>query len=249
MRFSVCIESIYEGLAPEEAISKTAATGLPAIEFWSWWNKDLSSLQQALEKHHITPAAFCTRSNNLTDPKQRGKYLEDLELSIEAAEKIGCRRLITQSGPELGGLSRAAQSESLYAGLEACKPLLDQSKITLLVEPLNTVRDHPGVFLSDSHETFELVRSLAHPQIRVLFDIYHQQISCGNILDSILPNLDLIGHFHAASVPGRHELELGELHYGRIFREISKAGYQGYMGLEYWPTADANITLRQCMSL
>jgi hydroxypyruvate isomerase len=79
----------------------------------------------------------------------------------------------------------------------------------------------------------------------VLFDIYHQQITEGNLLDRILPNLEKIGHFHAASVPGRAELDRGELAYPRLFEEIAAHGYQDFVGLEYFPKEEPLVGLRR----
>lgn len=249
MKLSVCIESVFAGIAPEEAIKRTAAAGYEAIEFWTWKNKDLKRMTEALKQHSIKIAAFCTSSFNLTDPNLRGEYLEELALSIDIAELLGCRCLITQSGPEQPGIPFHEQMKYLHQGLESCKPLLDQSDVTLLVEPLNRQIDHPDTLLSQTQDGLNLVHELNHPQIRLLFDIYHQQITNGNLLDTILPNLELIAHFHAASVPGRHEPVLGEVHYEHIVNALAKTGYQGYLGLEYWPVADPDDSLRQCLNL
>lgn len=70
------------------------------------------------------------------------------------------------------------------------------------------------------------------------FDIYHQQISEGNIINNILANIDYIGHFHAAGHPGRHELQHGEINYPEIFSAIKQTNFSGYIGLEYWPLTD-----------
>lgn len=249
MRFSVCIDAVYGHLNPVEAIEKSAAAGAQAIEFWNWWDKDLSVIRESLEANNLALAGFCTRSFNLTDPDRRGEFLESLEQSLEAANRMNCPSLITQSGPRLPDRPREVQIESLLEGLSASRPLLEKHGGTLLLEPLNTFRDHPDILLTDTDEAFDLIRTLNHPQIRLLFDIYHQQISCGNILDTVLPNINLIAHFHAASVPGRQQPGLGELDYGHIFQAIDGTDYRGYMGLEYWPAGDASASLRQCIAL
>ena len=82
-----------------------------------------------------------------------------------------------------------------------------------------------------------------------MFDIYHQQISDGNLIESITKNINLIGHFHAADVPGRHELGTGELNWKNIFTEIEKAGYAGFIGLEYVPTGGTESSLAYLKSI
>jgi hydroxypyruvate isomerase len=78
-----------------------------------------------------------------------------------------------------------------------------------------------------------------------LFDIYHQQITEGNIISNILNNIEWIGHFHAAGVPGRHEITEGELNYKKILEVIDKTSYKGYVGLEYFPKFDPSVGLNK----
>ena len=107
--------------------------------------------------------------------------------------------------------------------------------------------DHPGYYLSSSEEAFSIVKEVDSENIKVLFDIYHQQITEGDIIRSICKNIDLIGHFHAAGNPGRHELDSGELNYPNIFRQIQESGYTGFMGLEYFPVRPVGYGLKKLL--
>jgi len=82
-----------------------------------------------------------------------------------------------------------------------------------------------------------------------LFDIYHQQISEGNIIENMIGHLDLIGHVHIADVPGRNEPGTGELNYERIFAALDDAGYDGYVGMEFAPTIEDEDAIRFVQSL
>lgn len=82
-------------------------------------------------------------------------------------------------------------------------------------------------------------------RVRVVFDIYHQQISEGHLIHNIQSNISKIGHFHAAGNPGRHELTIGEIHYPSIIEAIQSTGYEGYFGLEYWPVFEPEAGLRR----
>ena len=81
--------------------------------------------------------------------------------------------------------------------------------------------------------------------MKVVFDIYHQQISEGHLINHITSNIEKIGHFHAAGNPGRHELTRGEINYPEIFAAIRETGFEGYVGLEYWPVDDPVTGLRK----
>ena len=89
--------------------------------------------------------------------------------------------------------------------------------------------------MSSSAEAFEIIEEVGSDRVKVLFDIYHQQITEGDLIRNIRENISRIGHFHAAGCPGRHELDTGELNYPNIFHAIREAGYTGYVGLEYFP--------------
>ena len=118
-----------------------------------------------------------------------------------------------------------------------------------MIEPLNTKVDHPGYYLTSSAEAFEIVREVGSPNVKVVFDIYHQQISEGNIIPNITKNLDGIAHLHAAGHPGRNDLQFGENDYKNIFAAVDNAGYTGACGLEYRPLCDPEASLAEAKRL
>ena len=243
MKLSVCVDAIYRGKDIFESLEKIKASGHHAFEFWSWWDKDIEKLQETKEKLGMTVTTFCTRFISLVDPSQREDYIKGLEESIIVSKKLGCKQLITQTGDGTQE-SREEQQKSLVEGLKACVPMLEANDITLLVEPLNIHVNHKGYYLSSSAEAFDVVNQVASENVKVLFDIYHQQVMGEDIISSIRSNLDKIGHFHAAGVPGRQELYYGELEYEVVFKEIGDLGYAGYIGLEYFPKDDPKIGLK-----
>lgn len=234
MKLSICIDAVMQGVPVPEALARLKGIGVEAFEFWSWWDKDMDAVRAAAKETGLVPAAMCTKMISLTDPVQRGAYLDGLRESIAVAKALGCRTLISQTGNDTGA-ERAAQHESLVGGLREAAPILEEAGITLVVEPLNTYVDHQGYYLFSSAEGFAVIDEVGSPNVRLLYDIYHQQIMEGNIIDTVTANLDKIGHFHAAGVPGRHELNTGELNYRAIFDALDAAGYERYIGLEYFP--------------
>lgn len=232
---SVCIDAVFEGKSFETACRTVSEAGIPAIEFWGWWDKDLEALQAARESHDLALSACCTKFISLVDPSRRTEYLDGLAASIEAAHSLGTTTLISQVGDFRPGVSRKAQHDALVEGLNEAAPLLEAAGITLVIEPLNELVDHAGYYLVRSDEAFEIIEEIGSPRVKVVFDIYHQQISEGHLIRNLTDNLDKIGHFHAAGNPGRHELQRGEIHYPEVFDAIRCSGFEGYVGLEYWP--------------
>ena len=103
MNYSVCIDALYQGKNVLEGIRETKEAGIGAIEFWSWWDKDLGRIASERERLHLEVAAICTKFASLVDPSRHEVYLEGLKESREAAKRLGCRRLISQVGAAAEG--------------------------------------------------------------------------------------------------------------------------------------------------
>lgn len=239
MKYSVCIDAVFRKMPFTESMKEVKKAGLDAFEFWGWWNKDADAILKAKNELKLSLSAFCTRMISLVEEEKRDEYIAGLKETIDVAKKFNCTTLITQVGTELTDRPRQRQHESLVAGLKACAPLLESSGITLVFEPLNTLVDHKGYYLWSADEAFRIVDEAGSPFIKVLFDIYHQQIMEGNIISRIKGNIDKIGHFHCAGNPGRNELWKGEINYPEIFKVIDASNYNGYVGLEYFPLENA----------
>lgn len=242
MRFSVCIDQIFPQLPPVEAMERVHALGFSAVEFWGWGGKELDAMVETKEKTGLAIAAFCTSFFQLTTPSKRQEYIEGLCASIEKAKQCGCKILITQPGDDTGA-PREEQLASMAEGLRACAPYLERAGVTLAVEPLNRI-DHPRCFLSSSREAFWLTREVASPRVKILFDLYHQQMTEGNLIPTIEANIGQIAHFHAAGCPGRHEPQTSALDYRALLGAIEHTGYEGYVGLEYVPALPVDESLK-----
>ena len=248
MRLSVCIPMFFRDLPMPEAIAEVAKLGYDAAEFWKRGDIDLDATAAALKENGVELMGMCTDCFELTDPAMQEEFLQKLEESCIAANKLGCKRLITQGGKDTGA-PRADQHQSMVATLLKAVPILEKYKIVLMLEPLNTKINHKDAYLWSSAEAFELVREVGSEQVKVLFDIYHQQIMEGEVTRNVIENLPYIEHLHCAGSNGRNELDNGELNYAFIFKAIDEAGYQGACALEYKPLLDPRESLKQAMKL
>ena len=246
MRFCIPIPCFFDDSAEGfcEAIRKVRALGFDAAETYAWKHLDMEKVKAVCEDSGVELLSMCTTEFNMTDPSKRKIWLDGLAESCAAAKRAGVKRLITQVGADTGA-ERAAQHQSIVDALREARPILEDSGVTIMVEALNTYVDHPGYYLWSSREAFDIIREADHPLVKVVFDMYHQQVMEGNIIPSIQQNLDCIAHLHAAGHPGRHELQYGENDYHVIFDAIEKTGYQGACGLEYHPTMGSEESLRE----
>lgn len=246
IRLSACVEMIYRELPMEERIARVAAMGLPAFEFWSWTNKDLTAIARARAHHNLVVSSFSYASPGaIVDPANHAAFLKHFDGVVAAADTLDCRTVIVTVGQQLPEVERDRQHAAIVTALAALAQRAQHHGITVVVEPLNILVNHKGYYLSTSEESFQIIDEVASPSIKVLFDVYHQQITEGNLINNITTYFDKIGHFHIADNPGRHEPGTGEIDYHNVLRAIDGLGYAGFIGLEYRPKADADASLRQ----
>ena len=246
MRLCVALPCFYKAKDTEsfcEAIRRIAALGYDAAETYRWKDMELSAVRKTLDETGVELLSICTTEFRLTDPEYREAFVEGVRESCEAARILGARRMITQVGKDTGA-PREEQHASIVAGLRAAAPILEEYGVTLMIEPLNTLVNHPGYYLTAATEAFAIIDEVGSPHVKVIYDIYHQQVTEGNILPSILNNLDKIAHLHGAGHPGRHELQNGENDYRFIMKAVDEAGYRGALGLEYSPLLPPEESLR-----
>ncbi|MBL8995415.1 MAG: TIM barrel protein [Spirochaetia bacterium] len=235
MRFTPCLECFFKKESPEERIVRFKKIGFRAFEMWGWWDKDLNALEKSIRSNGLPLVSLVQPFVSLVDPALRGEYLAKLDETIEAAKKLGAVKIISQTGRELPGVAHDEAREFLIETLRQGSKKLEKAGVTLIIEPINTI-EMPGYFLTRSSDAFHICQKVASPNVKFVFDIYHQQIMEGNLSENIRRTLPEIAHFHFADHPGRHEPGTGEINLANVFRAIEKAGYSGDMGIELFPS-------------
>ncbi|GAB3672874.1 hydroxypyruvate isomerase family protein [Halopiger thermotolerans] len=241
-RLSICVEMVYDDEPFVDRIQRAADAGADAVEFWGWREKDLEAIVDTAEAAEIPIAGFVA-GGTLTDPDVADEAVETIRESIATAAEYDVPTLIVTTGQDQDGLDRDAQYDNIVSVLSRVAPDAEDAGVTLVLEPLNTAVDHPGYFLETSAEGFDIVDDVGSPNVQLLYDVYHQQVTEGNVIQTITDNVDRIGHVHIADVPGRHEPGTGELDYETIIAAIDEAGYDGYVGCEFSPTGDADAAV------
>lgn len=244
VRFSVCVSALYPALPVHEAAVRVRKLGFDAYEFWSWQQIDGEKCADVHEQQGIICAGMCMPCVPRTDLDEGLSFLQGLQDTIALCKKMSCRNIILQAGDERKDVSRQLQHEGLLKGLKLCAPFAEAAGITLLLEPLNVRVDHPGYYLTDAQEAFDLVNETGSPCVKVLYDIYHQHITEGVDIEFLKQNMGKIGHFHLAGCPGRHEpMVQDEIDTSGILRAIAESQYSGLVGLEYLPKMAADESL------
>jgi hydroxypyruvate isomerase len=179
----------------------------------------------------------------LCDPAQRDAFLAEVRAKLPVLEELECNKLILLSGDKVPGLSHQQMHDSCVEGLKRAADLAAPQKIGLLLENIDPL-ENPKYFLTSVSEGFDIVRSTATPNIKFLYDFFHDQIAEGNLLAKLEKNFNQVGVVHVADVPGRHDPGTGEINYPNIFRKLGQLGFNGYVAMEFIPEGDPVEALR-----
>lgn len=246
MKFSLCIDAVLKEEADfYDRLQIAKELGYDAVEFWEPANKDIDKLARLSAQHNIPVAACCLKNawDNLyrmsEDPARVKKNVEE---SCKLAKDMGCKTLIGLSGDmKYRGYD---ESDVLIANLSRCAEVLEKEGVTLVLEALNSIVNHKGYFLDSAYTGFNIMKAVGSSNCRLLYDVYHMQIMEGNLVQTVGNNINWIGHFHLAGVPGRKEIMDCEINYPKVLRTAEEAGYDRYYGLEYWTSYNTMQSLK-----
>lgn len=167
------------------------------------------------------------------DPPTREKLLKDIRDSVEVAQRVRARWCTVVPGRFDLGMEWDYQTANVIEHLKRCAEICEPHGLVMVLEPLNSWTDHPGLFLTKIPQAYMICRSVNSPACKILFDIYHQQITEGNIIPNLDRSWDQIAYIQIGDNPGRKEPTTGEINYKNIFQHLYKKGYDGILGMEH----------------
>jgi hydroxypyruvate isomerase len=238
---SPCLDLLFSDEDPatptDDRIRLAAEAGLGWVEMWGWTQRDTAAIGRALR-------ATGVRLNCLTidpfvplvDEGAHDEFVKSVDRSSRVAADLDCPFVVVLAGDAIPSVPRPAQHQSVVAGLRRGADIAASYGVTLILENLNSRVDHVGHFLDTTSEALDIVDEVGHPQVRMLYDLYHSAVmdeQTANVLDG---RLDLVAHVQVADAPGRHEPGTGAIDWPNVLGWLSAAGYTGRLGLEYIPT-------------
>lgn len=242
-----------------EGVRRAAAAGAEGIEVYSVEDVAPETLLSTAATHDIEVfGTLATGAGSnidsletpaMTDPEDSDRAVADIETSIETAAKLGCSVLVVTVGPEQDDVDWMTQRDAIVDILRAVAPAAEHADVTIVVEPLNVRVDHPGYFLTTSAEAASIVEAVDSSNVKLLFDIYHQQVTEGDVVRRLREFVDAIGHIHVADNPGRHQPGTGELNYKCILAAVADLDYDGYVSCEFAPLGDPDSVFRDVVEL
>ena len=166
------------------------------------------------------------------DVDYRNDFLNDIRNSIEVAKRVKAKWMTVVPGSLDLRKDISYQTSNVIETLKRASDILEPHNLVMVLEPLN-FRDHPGLFLTESPQAFQICKAVDSSSCKILFDIYHQQIQEGNLIPNIDDTWDEIAYFQIGDNPGRKEPTTGEINYKNVFKFIYEKGYDGILGMEH----------------
>jgi hydroxypyruvate isomerase len=251
-QISVMLWTVFKKLPVAQRLEKVADAGYANVELvgeYKKWSeaefREAKAKRKELKLHFDITAGL---KHGVANPSDRDALLADVRNELPIMEEIECPALIIMSGNAVPGMPRQQQHESCIEGLKRASALVEGKQINgqpvrLLLENIDP-EENPKYYLTSVAEGFEVVRAVNHPQVRLLYDFFHEQISEGNLIEKLEKNIEYTGLVHIADVPGRHAPGTGEIHYENIYRKLAQLKYDRMVAMEFMPLGDEVTELR-----
>ena len=216
--------------------------GFKAFEDNGMKNRDVKTQEiigNFLSKNNMKMGVFVAHKIYWNEPNlasgdlnKRSEFLNDISTSVEVAKRVNAKWMTVVPGHLDLRKDMNYQTQNVIETLKQAAELLEKHDLTMVLEPLN-FRDHPGLFLTESPQAFQICKAVNSKSCKILFDIYHQQIQEGNLIPNIEASWNEIAYFQIGDNPGRNEPTTGEINYKNIFKYIYDNGFNGVLGMEH----------------
>lgn len=233
----------HAGPDPVAQLEFMAAQGFRALEDNGMRQRsvaDQEKIAAAMARLDIRMGVFVAHTIGWAKPTlasgeatHRAQFLAEIQQSVEVAKRVRAKWMTVVPGHLDARLDLHYQTAHLIESLKRAAAILEPHRLTMVLEPLNTLRDHPGMILTGTPQAYALCKAVASPACKILFDAYHQQITEGNLIPNIDAAWDEIAYFQIGDNPGRDEPGTGEINYRNVFRHLASKGYRGILGMEH----------------
>ena len=232
----------HAGDDPISQLNFMADQGFTAFEDNEMRNRPVNiqeKMAQTMHDRQMTMGVFVAhkiywKEPNLASGKKeyRDEFLKDITDSVSVAKRVNAKWITVVPGHVDLRKDNDYQTAHVVDSLKRAANILEPHGITMVLEPLN-FRNHPGLFLTESPQAYQICKAVNSPSCKILFDIYHQQIQEGNLIPNIETCWDEIAYFQIGDNPGRNEPTTGEINYKNVFKFIYDHGYKGILGMEH----------------
>lgn len=219
--------------------------GLDLAEFHLWRDKPIEAMAEALADTGMRLTSLCVDPRkSIVDPTERDAMVTAVRETIEATAILGKPNLIVASGFRVDGLSEEEHFANAVTALRAAADAAEEAGVMLLLEPLKT-RLFAAMYLVSTKLGLDLVEAVDSPNLRLLYDVWHSAVMGEDMATVLDGRIHLVGHVQVADMPDRNEPGTGTLDWAEVMRTLRAVGYDGAIGLEYFPTIPMAQSLDQ----
>jgi 2-dehydrotetronate isomerase len=252
LKFSANISILFTEVPFLERFALAARHGFRGVEFWFPYEHSAADVAARIADSGLQCISLNASPGDTArgdwgfaiDATRRDALLASVDQAIDYAEACACNHIHVMAGvvPAHSHSGAGAVTAALAAGAEAtyiehlslAAQRARAAGKTIVIEPLNPI-DRPGYFLSTLAQARRIIDAIAADNIAIMFDVYHVQMTEGNIIARFKQHRDAIAHVQIADVPGRHEPGSGEINFPFVLNELLATGYDGWIGCEYAP--------------
>jgi hydroxypyruvate isomerase len=166
------------------------------------------------------------------DEEKLEMFLKEIKESVDVAKRVNATWMTVVPGHVDLRLDPGYQTRNVVEALRRASEILEPHGLVMVLEPLNFY-NHPGLFLTEIPQAFQVCQAVASPSCKILNDLYHQQIQEGNLIPNMEKAWEEIAYFQVGDNPGRKEPTTGEICYKNVFRYIHEKGFTGIVGMEH----------------
>ncbi len=241
---SVNLEYMFHeaGERLEDRMAMAAAAGFRKVEVFTTANRDVPSLKAALAE------TGCELYATVTDPRiqlvleaQHDNFREMFGKAAAEAAELGARFIVVPSGSAVPYMKRPVQLGIVAKAIASVVPVAEAHGLTILLEPVNTRVDHPGVLFGMTEDAVAVIEQVGSDRVRLLYDLYHSITEREDPIEVLPKVAHLTAHIQIADAPGRGEPGAGEVDWPAMLGLIESAGYKGALGLECSPTGGDTV--------
>ena len=242
----------------EQKLEVAAHAGVQSVELVDehvqWSDQKIAGMKKLARSLHlgmdtiIATPSWKNRPVSMVKAEQRDNFLADVRSAITFAQKLEIPQIILMSGDEVPGRTHDEQYACLLESAKRAGDLAAKANLKLIVEPLNSKVNHKDFFLTTCVEGLKLIQQVDNPHVRLLFDIYHEQVQIGNVIRTLTGAAPSVAVFHIADNPGRNDPGTGEMNYSNIYKAVRDTGFGGYVTMEYLPLGDQTASLTKAVA-
>ncbi|MFS2214732.1 TIM barrel protein [Telluria sp. Tellsp104] len=241
MTFAACIEWMFtkgnDDLASR--IRAAHAAGVPGVEFHLWREKDLDAIERALDDTGVRLVSFCVEPRcSLVDPADHDKVLAAIADAIPVAQRFSGAGMVVASGFTRPDVPEQAQFDAAVNVLRRAAEMAHAAGTVVWLEPVYMLLHGQRMFVDTIGRGLDIVAAVDRPGLRLLADVYHAAQTNEDLAEAIGDRMRYVAHVQVADTPGRHEPGTGTIAWPAVMDVLRAKGYDGLIGLEYFPSVD-----------